>query len=150
MARSKESYNKREKEKQKIKQRQEKREKMEQRKAAGGKGKTLDDMIAYIDENGNISNTPPDPSLRKEVRAEDMQISVPKYEPGEEEETVRNGTVSYFDKSKGFGFITDAISGERVFVHMSELLQPISENDHVQFETTQGPRGLNAVNVRKA
>lgn len=58
MARSGQSFNKRKKEKQRVRQRQEKREKMEERKAAK-KEKSLDDMLAYVDENGNLSSTPP-------------------------------------------------------------------------------------------
>ena len=65
MARSKETFNKREKEKKRLKQQQEKREKMEERKANAKKGKSLDEMLAYIDENGNLSSTPPDPKKKK-------------------------------------------------------------------------------------
>ena len=54
MARSSQSFNKREKEKQKAKERQEKKEKMEERKANAKKGQSLEDMMAYIDENGKI------------------------------------------------------------------------------------------------
>ena len=60
MARSKETWNKREKEKKKIKQRLDKQEKMQERKSNATK-KTLDDMLAYIDEDGNITSTPPEP-----------------------------------------------------------------------------------------
>jgi hypothetical protein len=65
MARSKDTYNKREKEKQRQKEKQEKKERMEERKAKQVKGKSLNDMMAYIDENGNISSTPPDPSRKR-------------------------------------------------------------------------------------
>lgn len=62
MARSKETFNKREKEKKRLKLRQEKQEKREERKANTAKGKPLEEMLAYIDENGNISSVPPDRS----------------------------------------------------------------------------------------
>lgn len=62
MAKSKETFNKREKEKKRLKQRQEKREKQEERKANAAKGKPLEAMLAYIDENGNLSSVPPDSS----------------------------------------------------------------------------------------
>lgn len=65
MARSKETFNKREKEKQRQKEKMEKKERMEERKANAVKGKSLDDMLAYIDENGNITSTPPDPKKKK-------------------------------------------------------------------------------------
>ena len=67
MARSKESFNKREKEKQRQKEKREKKEKMEERKLNQGKGKSLDEMLAYVDEDGNISSTPPDPVKRKVI-----------------------------------------------------------------------------------
>ena len=148
MAKSRESFGKKDKEKNKMKQRQEKREKMQERKANASKGKSLEDMMAYIDENGNISSTPPDPSRMKEFKQEDMQISTPKYVEGEIE-TVRTGTVTFFNDTKGFGFIKDSQTQESIFVHVNQLSEPIKERDKVNFEVESGPRGLSAVNVKK-
>lgn len=58
MARSKESFSKREKEKKRLMRKQEKMQKMEERKADAKKGKSLEEMIAYVDENGNLSDEP--------------------------------------------------------------------------------------------
>jgi cold shock CspA family protein len=148
MAKSKESFNKKEKEKKRLKQRQEKREKMEERKANAGKGKSLDDMMAYIDENGNISSTPPDPKKMKVFSAEEIEIGVPKYveEPAD---TVHEGVVSYFNEAKGFGFIMDRKLNERLFFHVNQLNERIQENDKVSYEIERGPKGLNAANIRK-
>jgi cold shock CspA family protein len=143
MAKSGQTFNKKEKEKNRAKQRQEKAEKMEERKANAKKGKSLDEMMAYIDEDGNISSTPPDPSKRRTINAEDIEIGVPKYVP-EEEEAVRTGVVSLF------GFIKDLKTGESVFVHVNGLTERIVENNKVSFEVEQGPKGLNAYNVKKA
>ena len=148
MAKSKETLNKREKEKKRLKQLQDKKEKMQERKANAAKGKSLDDMLAYIDENGNISATPPDPKKKVVINAEDIQVGVPKYIE-EPEETTRNGVLSFFNNSKGFGFINDAKSGERVFVHINQMKEAIYENDKVSFEVEEGERGLSAINVRK-
>lgn len=63
---------------------------------------------------------------------------------------MKKGTVKFFNNSKGFGFITSEESNEDIFVHMSGLIDDIRENDEVQFETTQGKKGLNAVNVQLA
>jgi hypothetical protein len=72
MGRSQQSHQKREKEKQRIQHRREKEEKMQERKANAQKGKSLDDMMAYLDENGNISSTPP--NVKKEISSqEDVQ-----------------------------------------------------------------------------
>lgn len=62
---------------------------------------------------------------------------------------MKKGTVKFFNHSKGFGFIT-AEGGEEIFVHVSGLKDEIRENDAVVFETEQGKKGINAVNVRLA
>ncbi|HKJ06522.1 MAG TPA: cold shock domain-containing protein [Flavobacteriaceae bacterium] len=59
---------------------------------------------------------------------------------------MQEGTVKFFNNSKGFGFITTE-SGEDIFVHNSGLIDDIRENDKVQYETEQGKKGLNAFNV---
>jgi cold shock CspA family protein len=148
MAKSKETFGKKEKEKKRLKQIQEKKEKMEARKANNTK-KSLDDMMAYIDEDGNISSTPPDPRKKKVFNHEDMQISVPKFEEQESSEGPRNGVVNFFSESKGFGFINDSASGERIFIHINNLSERIAEGDKVTFEVENGPRGLSAVNVKR-
>jgi cold shock CspA family protein len=122
---------------------------MEERKVNAKKGKGLDEMMAYLDENGNLSSTPPDPKKMKTFNAEDMQIGVPKHVPGEEDNPIRTGIVTMFKDDKGFGFIRDMQSGESVFVHASQLLEPVKENNKVSFEVEQGPKGLNAFNVKK-
>jgi cold shock CspA family protein len=149
MAKSKETFNKKEKEKKRLKQRQDKAEKMEQRNANAKKGKSLDEMMAYLDENGNLTSTPPDPKKKKVFNAEDMQIRVLRQDEIEQEDPVRNGVVSFFNDEKGFGFINDKKTGERVFVHVKQLTEKISEGEKVTFEVEMGPKGMNAVNVKK-
>ncbi|MBU2946609.1 cold-shock protein [Zobellia uliginosa] len=58
------------------------------------------------------------------------------------------GTVKFFNDSKGYGFITEEGSNEEHFVHISGLVDEIREGDEVEFELTQGKKGLNAVDVR--
>lgn len=60
MPRSKQSFNKREKERKRQKQKQDKIEKSLQRKADSKKGQSLEDMLAYVDENGNLTSQQPD------------------------------------------------------------------------------------------
>lgn len=60
---------------------------------------------------------------------------------------MQEGTVKFFNSEKGFGFITPTNSNEDIFVHVNGLIDEIRENDKVQFETEQGKKGLNAVNV---
>lgn len=61
-----------------------------------------------------------------------------------------NGTVKFFNDTKGFGFITPEEGGKDVFVHVSGLVDEINEGDEVTFDVEEGKRGLNAVNVSKA
>jgi len=63
---------------------------------------------------------------------------------------MKNGKVKFFNDSKGFGFIKDAESNEEYFVHVSELVDEVRENDEVTFELKEGRKGLNAVNVKLA
>lgn len=147
MAKSKITFNKREKEKQRQQQKQQKKEKMEERKANASKGKSLDDMMAYIDENGNISSTPPDPSRKKVFNAEEIEIGVPKFEESENEPNT--GLVDYFNVSKGFGFIRDKQSGERLFFHVNQLQEQLNEGDKVVYDIERGAKGFNAVNIKK-
>jgi cold shock CspA family protein len=145
-----ESVGKKERDKKKMKKRQDKLEKMGDRKAKSTKGKTLEEMMAYLDENGNLSSKPPDLRNQKRVRAEDMQISTPKAGKIDPADLIRTGIVTFFNESKGFGFIKDTQSQESVFVHVNQLSERIVENERVTFETENGPRGLNAVKVKKA
>jgi cold shock CspA family protein len=149
MARSQQTHQKREKEKQKIQQRVDKAEKMQERKANAQKGKNFDDMLAYVDENGNLSSTPPDPRMKKVFKQEDMQIGVPKQEEIEAENSERTGIVTFFNNAKGFGFVKDGQTGESAFIHVNQLSAPVKENDKVTYDVEKGFKGLNAVNVKK-
>jgi cold shock protein len=60
---------------------------------------------------------------------------------------MKQGTVKFFNNSKGFGFIKPADGGEDIFVHSSGLIDQIRENDQVKYEVEKGRKGLNAVNV---
>lgn len=147
MGRYSETFNKKEKEKKRAKQKQDKKEKMDERKANAQKGKSLDDMMAYLDENGNLSSTPPDPKKKKVFNQEDIQIGVPQHE--ETEQGPRMGVVSFFNEDKGFGFIRDLQTQESVFFHVNQLEERVKENDKLTFEVEMGPKGASAVNVKK-
>ncbi len=58
------------------------------------------------------------------------------------------GTVKFFNDSKGFGFIVDNESKEEYFVHVSGLIDEIREDDKVEFELKEGRKGMNAVDVK--
>lgn len=149
MARSKESFNKKEMEKKKAKKKQDKQERKDERKSDAKKGKSLEDMMAYIDADGNIVNTPPDPSTRVEINVEDIQIGVPKQAEPSPEDLIRSGIISFMNEAKGFGFIRDLQTQESIFVHVNEMETRLGENDKVNFEVVSGPKGYSAINVRK-
>lgn len=151
MARSQETFSKKENEKKRQKKRKEKEEKREERQANAKTGQRLEDMLAYVDENGNITSTPPDPKKKKEIKTEDIYVSVRKQEDLEPEDPNRTGSVTFFNDSKGYGFIRDSQTQESIFVHANALQGAIiKEGDKVAFEVEMGPKGLAAVRVRIA
>lgn len=145
MARSM-TVDKRENEKKRLAKRAEKQKRKEEKKLSP-KASSFEDMIAYVDENGVITSTPPTENLKKEeINQEEIMISVPKKE--KEEPVVLRGKIDFFNTSKGFGFIKDLIRGERFFFHVNNLLSQIEEGDIVTFDLERGLKGMNAVNVR--
>jgi len=147
MAKSQQTYNKSEKEKKRLKKRELKKKKMEARKLDVKENGTKGIEFAYVDHDGNLTDTPPDPTLKVEVDIEDIILGIPKKEEGEAEDPIRKGKVSFFDSSKGFGFIVDSDNQEKYFTHVSGLIDDIAENDKVTFELEKGMKGMNAVKV---
>lgn len=148
MGRSQETFSKKEKEKKKLKKRQDKEQKKEERKVTSTKGLGIDDMLAYVDDDGNITSTPPDPKKKKIVKQEDIQIGISRQEAPDPADLVRKGTVTFFNTSKGYGFIKDHDTQESIFVHQNALDVAIKENDKVSFEVEKGLKGLNAINLK--
>lgn len=62
---------------------------------------------------------------------------------------MHEGTIKFFDETKGFGFISQSNGGEDIFVHTTGLIDSIRENDDVFFEIEQGKKGPIATNVRR-
>ena len=147
MGRSQETFNKKEVRNKREKKRKEKAAKRQARRENDSKS-SLDDMIAYVDENGMIVDTPPDESEKTEVKLEDIEVSVPKGGSIEDEDPVKKGVVTFFNESKGYGFIKEKDSRQDIFVHVNNLLEPIKEGNLVTFEIEKGQRGLTAVNVK--
>ncbi len=149
MGRSQETFSKKEKEKKRLKKRKDKALKREERKS-NSVGGGLDSMMAYVDEFGQISSSPPDETVKKkEISAEDIEIGVPKREdiPLDFKHT---GKVIFFNDSKGFGFIKDDASDDKYFVHINGIIDgELKENDKVSFELEKGMKGMNAVRVQK-
>ncbi len=147
MGRSQETFGKKEKEKKRLKKRQDKKLRAQERRENNNKGGSLDDMIAYVDEFGNIVDTPPDPTKKSKIKAEDIQISVPTKEELDAPELLE-GRVDFFNHDKGFGFIRSSSGQDKYFVHISRTYDPINEGDWVTYELEMTPKGLNAIEVR--
>lgn len=148
MGRPQETFNKKEVRNKKEKKRKEKEQKRLARRENEKKG-SLDDMIAYVDENGMITSTPPDPNKKKETtKLEDIEIGVPRRDEDDKTNPERKGVVSYFNESKGYGFIKDSETRESIFVHVENLLEEIKEGNVVSFEKVKGHRGPAAIKVK--
>lgn len=147
MGKSQQTFQKKAKEEKRLKKRKEKEKRREERKA-NSPGGGMENMMAYVDEHGNITDAPPDPTKKTKVNAKNIEIGVPKREK-ETVNAIRKGKVTFFNESKGYGFIKELDSQEQHFVHVNGLLDDVEENDTVTFELEKGLKGMNAVRVKK-
>jgi cold shock CspA family protein len=143
-----ETFSKKEKEKRKKQKKQEKEQRKADRKANAKKG-GLEEMMAYVDENGNISDTPPDPTKKRVIVESEIVIGSRNIE-GADTNPIRKGRVTFFNTAKGYGFIKDSLTQESVFVHVNSLTIPIKENDTVTFQIEYSVKGATATMVKKA
>jgi len=140
------SFNKREIEKNKQQKRKEKQQRKEDKK--NNPTDSFEDMIAYVDEYGVITSTPPDMSKKQKIDIEDISISTPKKE--EIEDPILNGRIEYFNVEKGYGFIKHTGSTDKYFFHVSNAPASITEGNMVTFELERGQKGMNAVRITLA
>jgi len=140
MGRSQETFNKKENIKKRQQKKKEKELRRENRQADSAKGKSLEDMFAYVDEYGNLTDKKPAEQGRQEVKPEDILISIPK---SLAEEEILRGKVKYYNDQRGWGFINNE-QGERFFFLIAEAPAHIKMDDQVQFKSKKGPKGLQA------
>jgi len=148
MAKSSSTFSKRENEKKRIQKRKDKEQRREDRKE-GKETKSFEDMLAYVDENGNLTSTPPDQSKKRIISEAEIDLTS-RNKGGVLPPHQHEGIVKHFDQAKGYGFIKDLKTSEEFFFHFSSADFAIAQNDNVLFETETGPRGLNAVRISKA
>ncbi|MDR1200808.1 MAG: cold shock domain-containing protein [Tannerellaceae bacterium] len=141
------STNKRDNEKKKQSKRQEKQKRKEDRKVNNNKGASLEEMFAYVDENGMIISTPPESTEKEKTDLDSIVISTPKKDDMEED-LAYTGRVEYYNEAKGYGFIKDLNSVKKYFFHISAAPKDIKEGNLVNFELERGIRDLNAVNIQ--
>mgnify|MGYP006307148551 CR=1 FL=1 len=150
MSKSHQTFSKKENEKKRKKKKQAKAERRQQRKLEKEQSgpKSFEDMLSYVDENGHLTSTPPDPSKRKKIKAEDIVIgAAPRKEEALDSTKLRKGSVKFFNHEKGYGFIVDAETAESLFVHANNTNDELHDNDKVTFRVEQGEKGLMAVEV---
>ena len=130
-----------------LKQMKEANKKKEEKKLSN-KANSFEDMIAYVDENGMITDTPPTPNNKpQEVDMSTIEVSTPR-RTEEPIELVHEGRIEHFNVSKGYGFVKDLKNAEKYFFHISGLIDNIIENNIVTFELEKGSRGMNAVKIK--
>lgn len=134
---------KKEREKLKQQKRLEKEKKKKERLSKGAD--SFEDMIAYVDENGQLCDTPPEKKVVA-VDASTIEISVPKQEDIEDENPPE-GIVDFFNTDKGYGFIKAKDNRNQYFFHISSAPQNIKQGDKVTYELEKSARGMNAVRI---
>lgn len=141
-----ETYNKKEKEKKKAQRQKEKMLKREERKANNNKGKSLDEMMVYVDEKGNFCDTPPDKKEQISINLEDIQLGAT---PIDKSLDTCKGTVTFYNEEKGYGFVNDHRTNDNVFIHVNQTTVTLKQGDKISFEKERGPKGFVAINVIK-
>ena len=143
-----ETWNKKERERKKQQKRKEKMEKKLDKKQVNKGAHSLESMLAYVDEYGNLSSQPMDPRKKLVINVEDIDISIPRQSDIPSEGQVQVGIVTLFKTDRGFGFIKDLQTQQSYFFHIKSLIDPVRENNKVSFETEKGPKGPSAINIR--
>lgn len=139
------SFFKKENNKKKVKKRQDKVLKREDRKVNNNKGKTLEEMIIYVDVNGNFTETPPH-LQKKEDDFSNFDNSIKN--SGQKENFDYTGIIKFLS-DKGYGFITEDKTQENVFFHSNQLAQTVVKNDKVKFRKEDSLKGFRAVSIKK-
>ncbi|HUH26194.1 MAG TPA: cold shock domain-containing protein [Flavobacterium sp.] len=133
------SFSKKENIKKKAKKHQDKQMRREERKTQNNKGKSFDEMLIYIDENGNFTDIPP--HLQERNADTPNKKSATKDEHG-----FFTGIVTYMSE-KGYGFITEDETKENVFFHQQQQREPIKKNDRVSYTKESSVKGHRAIDI---
>lgn len=147
MSSSQITANKKDRESKKRKKRQEKDDKREDRKTNSNKGKDFSEMLAYVDEYGNLTTTPPKPAGSEDNAASGKRSE--RYDKASSDKAVHQGIVEFFNTQKRFGFIIDSKSKKKIFFHANDLDAPVKEQDQVEFLVEPSSKGPKAVQIVK-
>ncbi len=138
------SFSKKENFKKKQQKQKEKALRREERKTSNDKGKSLDDMIMYVDANGQLTSTPPDANNIDEINLDDIQLGAA---PILEESPIKTGIVTFVSE-KGYGFITEDRTKENIFFHSNNCVEIIKKGNKVSFEKEKSPKGFSAIDIK--
>jgi CspA family cold shock protein len=141
------TFNKKSLQQKRAKKKQDKLEKKEERKLNNNKGKSLDDMIVYLDEEGNITDIPPHEQVKKSERSNRDYNNRNNSESNSDE--LCTGTLSLYFVDKGYGFITEDYTRASIFAHNNKFNEPLKEKDRVSYKKEKTPKGFNAIQVSK-
>lgn len=133
MAKSQLTFKKKEQAKKKQQKKQEKQERRELNRANNDKGKSLEEMFAYVDEFGNISDTPPTQPYK--FKEEDL------HRPSDPEDEYFYGKVSYYNDIGHYGFIRDNESSETVYFNDRLAGKTLSLNQKVKYKYIRSKQG---------
>jgi len=136
MSQSQQTFRKKEIAKKKLQKRKEKEEKRAQRQESNDKGKSLEEMFAYVDENGNISDTPP--VKKYEFKEEDLVRPEKEY---------AYGKVSFYNEAGQYGFIRDNETRENVYFNFKILGFVLHQDQKVKFKSKSSRQGLQVTEV---
>lgn len=134
------SYSKKENNKKKVKKQQDKQLRRDDRKANNNKGKSLEDMLVYVDKNGNLTSTPPhlqqtEPANEKNSKSHDNSNA-----------ELSTGLITFIQE-KGFGFIAEDNTRDNVFFNFDPQNTKFKRNLRVQFQKEFSPKGYRAIQV---
>ncbi|MDH1604075.1 MULTISPECIES: cold-shock protein [Empedobacter] len=137
------STSKKEKIKKKELKRKEKINKRELRKTDNNKGKSLEELLVYVDVLGNLTDVPP--------HLQDKEKDLLNHKKENDRELIFNGIVDNYNVNKGFGFIKvlESSSNEKVFFHFKESKDTLTVGDNVQFKKSFSEKGFRATNIIK-
>lgn len=139
------SFFKKENQKKKNKKKQDKVLKREDRKINNNKGKSLDEMIIYVDVNGNFTDIPPHLQIKEESFSKSEKLNK---NSGLKENIDYTGVVKFLS-DKGYGFITEDKTQENVFFHSAQLTEIVVKNDKVKFRKEDSLKGFRAISIKK-
>ena len=135
------STSKKEKNKKKALKKIEKLNKRESRKEFNNKGKSLEEMIVYVDVLGNFTNVPPHLQNQEEDLLNNDRLA--------DKEVFLNGVVDNYNDAKGFGFIKILDTTDKVFFHFKECKELLKVGDNVSFKKVMSEKGFRAVQISK-